>query len=60
MREVSVAEFSKEFDEILNRVHDEHDSVIIIEEGKTVAVLIDMELFARLRTLLEQVDGAPN
>jgi len=60
MREVSVAEFSKEFDEILNRVHDEHDSVLIIEEGKPVAVLIDMELFASLQPLLERVDGAPN
>lgn len=55
--EVSAVNFRQNLGEMLDQVRYRNDSIIINKDGKAVAVLIDAELFARIRRLRERFDA---
>ncbi|QBQ55954.1 type II toxin-antitoxin system prevent-host-death family antitoxin [Nitrosococcus wardiae] len=42
---------------MLNRVQYRHDSIVINKDDKPVAVLVDAQLFARIRRLQDRFDA---
>lgn len=55
--EVSAVNFRQNLGEMLDQVRYRNDSIVINKDGKAVAVLIDAELFARIRRLRERFDA---
>jgi prevent-host-death family protein len=54
--ETSAVNFRQNLGEMLNHVQYRHDSVIINKDGKPVAVLIDAQLFERIRRMQDRFD----
>ncbi|MDR5727492.1 MAG: type II toxin-antitoxin system Phd/YefM family antitoxin [Terriglobia bacterium] len=55
--EVSAVNFRQNLGEMLNQVQYRSDSIVINKDGKPVAVLVDAELFARIRRMRERFDA---
>lgn len=55
--EVSAVSFRQNLGEMLNQVQYRNDSIVINKDGKPVAVLVDAELFARIRRMQERFDA---
>lgn len=55
--EVSAVNFRQNLGEMLSRVQYRNDSILINEDGKPVAALVDAELFARIRRMRERFDA---
>lgn len=54
--EVNAVNFRQNLGDMLNQVQYRNDSIIIHKDGKPVAVLVDAELFARIRRMQERFD----
>jgi prevent-host-death family protein len=54
--ETNAVIFRQNLGEMINQVQYRNDSVVINKDGKPVAVLIDAELFARIRRLRNRFD----
>ncbi len=55
--EVSAVLFRQNLGEMLNQVQYRNDSIVINKDGKPVAVLVDAELFARIRRMRDRFDA---
>jgi prevent-host-death family protein len=55
--EISAVNFRQNLGEMLSQVQHRNDSVVINKDGKPVAVLVDAELFARIRRMRERFDA---
>ena len=55
--ETSAVTFRQNLDEMLNLVQYRHDSVVINEDGKPVAALVDARLFERIRRMQGRFDA---
>ena len=55
--EVSAVNFRQNLGEMLNQVQYRNDSIVINKDGKPVAVLVDAELFARIRRMRDRFDA---
>ena len=55
--EVNAVNFRQNLGEMLNQVQYRNDSIVINKDGKPVAVLVDAELFARIRRMRERFDA---
>jgi len=51
------ANFRQNLGEMLNQVQYHNDSIVINKEGKPVAVLVNAELFARIRRMRDRFDA---
>jgi len=58
--EVSAVNFRQNLGEMLNQVQYNNDSIVINKDGKPVAVLVDAELFARIRRMRDRFDAMSN
>lgn len=58
--EVSAVSFRQNLGEMLNQVQYRNDSVVINKDGKPVAVLVDAELFGRIRRMRDRFDALSN
>ncbi|GAB1719944.1 MAG: antitoxin [Nitrosospira sp.] len=58
--EVNAVNFRQNLGEMLNQVQYRNDSIIINKDGKPVAVLVDAELFARIRRMHDRFDALSN
>jgi len=58
--EVNAVTFRQNLGEMLNQVQYRNDSIIINKDGKPVAVLVDAELFARIRRMRDRFDELSN
>lgn len=54
--EVNAVNFRQNLGEMLNQVQYRNDSIVISKDGKPVAVLVDAELFARIRRMYDRFD----
>ncbi|HEY1805579.1 MAG TPA: type II toxin-antitoxin system Phd/YefM family antitoxin [Terracidiphilus sp.] len=54
--EVSAVSFRQNLGEMLNKVQYRNDSIVINKDGKPVAVLVDADLFARIRRMRDRFD----
>jgi prevent-host-death family protein len=54
--EINAVAFRQNLGEMINQVQYRNDSVVISKDGKPVAVLVDAELFARIRRLRNRFD----
>ena len=57
IKEVSAVDFRQNLGEMLNQVQYRNDSIVIKKDGKPAAVLIDVELFARVRRMRDRFDA---
>ncbi|HET9100972.1 MAG TPA: type II toxin-antitoxin system Phd/YefM family antitoxin [Acidobacteriaceae bacterium] len=55
--EVTAVNFRQNLGEMINQVQYRSDSIVIKKDGKPVAVLVDAELFARIRRMRERFDA---
>ena len=55
--ETSAVNFRQNLGEMLNQVQYRHDSVVIKRDGKPVAVLVDANLFERIRRVQGRFDA---
>jgi prevent-host-death family protein len=55
--EVNAVNFRQNLGEMLNQVQYRNDSIVINKDGKPVAVLVDAELFGRIRRMRERFDS---
>jgi len=55
--EVNAVNFRQNLGEMLNQVQYHNDSIVINKDGKPVAVLVDAELFARIRRMRDRFDA---
>ncbi len=55
--EVTAVNFRQNLGEMINQVQYRSDSIVINKDGKPVAVLVDAELFARIRRMRERFDA---
>lgn len=55
--EVSAVNFRQNLGEMLNQVQYRNDSIVISKDGKSVAALVDAELFARIRRMRDRFDA---
>jgi len=55
--EINAVNLRQHLGELLNRVHDRRDSIVVSKNGKPVAALVDVELFARIRRMRERFDA---
>ncbi len=55
--EVNAVNFRQNLWEMINQVQYRSDSIIINNDGKAVAALVDAELFSRIRRLRERFDA---
>ena len=55
--ETSAVEFRQNLGEMISQVQSRRDSIVITKEGHAVAVLIDAELFERIRRMQERFDA---
>lgn len=58
--EVNAVNFRQNLGEMLNKVQYHNDSIVINKDGKPVAVLVDAELFARIRRMRDRFDALSN
>lgn len=58
--EVNAVNFRQNLGEMLNQVQYHNDSIVINKDGKPVAVLVDAELFARIRRMRDRFDALSN
>jgi prevent-host-death family protein len=58
--EVNAVNFRQNLGEMLNQVQYRNDSIVIHKDGKPVAVLVDAELFARIRRMRDRFDALSN
>lgn len=58
--EVNAVLFRQNLGEMLNQVQYRNDSIVINKDGKPVAVLVDAELFARIRRMRDRFDALSN
>ena len=58
--EVNAVNFRQNLGEMLNQVQYRNDSIVIHKDGKPVAVLVDAELFARIRRIRDRFDALSN
>jgi prevent-host-death family protein len=58
--EVNAVNFRQNLGEMLNQVQYRNDSIVINKDGKPVAVLVDAELFARIRRMRDRFDALSN
>jgi prevent-host-death family protein len=58
--EVNAVSFRQNLGEMLNQVQYRNDSIVINKDGKPVAVLVDAELFARIRRMQDRFDTLSN
>lgn len=56
IKEVTAVNFRQNLGEMINQVQYRSDSIVINKDGKPVAVLVDAELFARIRRMRECFD----
>jgi len=56
VNEVSAVSFRQNLGEMLSQVQYRRDSIVIHKDGKPVAVLVDPELFARIRRMRTRFD----
>jgi prevent-host-death family protein len=56
INEVNAVAFRQNLGEMLNQVQYRHDSILIKKDGKTVAALVDAQLFDRIRRFKERFD----
>lgn len=56
VNEVTAVSFRQNLGEMLNQVQYRRDSIVISKDGKPVAVLVDAELFGRIRRLRRLFD----
>ncbi len=56
VNEVTAVSFRQNLGEMLNQVQYRRDSIVINKDGKPVAVLVDAELFGRIRRLRRLFD----
>lgn len=54
--EVNAVNFRQNLGEMINQVQYRNDSIVISKDGKPVAVLVDAELFARIRRMRNRFD----
>lgn len=54
--EISTVNFRQNLGEMLDQVQYRHDSIIINEDGKPVAALVDARLFERIRRMQDRFD----
>lgn len=59
-KEVNAVNFRQNLGEMLNQVQYRNDSIVINKDGKPVAVLVDAELFARIRRMRDRFDALSN
>lgn len=57
IKEISAVSLQQNLGEMLNQVQYRNDSIVISKDGKPVAALIDVELFARIRRTQERFDA---
>jgi prevent-host-death family protein len=55
--EVNAVTFRQNLGEMLNQVQYRNENIVINKDGKPVAVLIDAELFARIRRMRDRFDA---
>lgn len=55
--ETNAVNFRKNLGDMLNQVQYRNDSIVINKGGKTVAALVDAEMFARIRRMQERFDA---
>jgi prevent-host-death family protein len=60
IREVSAVNFRQNLGEMLNQVQYRNESIVINKDGKPVAALVDVELFARIRRMRDRFDALSN
>lgn len=56
INEVNAVAFRQNLGEMLNQVQYRHDSILIKKDGKTVAALVDAQLFDRIRRFKDRFD----
>jgi prevent-host-death family protein len=54
--ETSAVAFRQNLGDMLNQVHYRGDSIVINNDGKPIAALVDARLFARIRRLQSRFD----
>lgn len=57
VKEVNAVRFRQNLGEMLNQVQYRNDSILIHKDGKPVAALVDVELFARIRRMRDRFDA---
>jgi len=57
INEVSAVAFRQNLGEMLNQVQYRNDSIVIQKDGNPAAVLVDVELFNRIRRMRERFDA---
>jgi prevent-host-death family protein len=55
--ETNAVHFRKNLGEMLNQVQYRHDSILINKDGKPVAALVDVGLFARIRKMESRLEA---
>jgi len=60
IREMSLGDVRKNFGDIINEVRYRHDSVLLQKNGKSIAALVDIELFDKLKSLKAQFSNLTN
>ena len=55
--EVNAVSFRQNLGEMLNQVQYRNDSIVINKDGRPVAALVDAELFARIRRMMDRFDA---
>ncbi len=56
INEVNAVAFRQNLGEMLNQVQYRRDSILIKKDGKTVAALVDAQLFDRIRRFKDRFD----
>ena len=57
IRQVTAVDFRTSLEELLDQVRNRHGSVLISEDGKPVAALIEVRLFQRIRRMQARFDA---
>jgi len=57
IREASAMTVRNNLGELLNEVTYRHDSIVIQKSGKSVAAIVDMALFEKIRLMQNEFDG---
>ncbi|TAL83596.1 MAG: type II toxin-antitoxin system Phd/YefM family antitoxin [Candidimonas sp.] len=55
--EINAVNFRQNLGEMLNQVQYRNDSIVINKDGKSVAALVNAELFARIRRMRGRFDA---
>jgi len=57
IREASAMKVRNNLGELLNEVTYRHDSIVIQKSGKSVAAIVDMALFEKIRMMQDEFDA---